>query len=185
MLCDGEGRVKISDFGSAKMYELYGENRDASVRSVGDATVGTPAFTAPEFAMHEAAPNMKNVFCGDGWSLGVTLYYMVFGKAPFRGATIFEMFENICTKPVVFPATPKASKECKTLIDRMLVKDPHRRANIEMIWNDPWLKGGARYNEVRSMNDQELSKIIISQADLKMAIKRTTTTKNFKELQKP
>ncbi len=67
MLLASDGRVKISDFGSARMVD----HGHTTVR-----TMGTPAFLAPE--MCEGAPYHGEV--ADIWALGICLYMFVYGE---------------------------------------------------------------------------------------------------------
>ena len=66
MLLASDGRVKISDFGSARMVD----HGHTTVR-----TMGTPAFMAPE--MCEGQPYHGEV--ADIWALGICLYMFVYG----------------------------------------------------------------------------------------------------------
>jgi len=66
MLLASDGRVKISDFGSARMVD----HGHTTVR-----TMGTPAFLAPE--MCEGAPYHGEV--ADIWALGICLYMFIYG----------------------------------------------------------------------------------------------------------
>lgn len=67
MLLASDGRVKISDFGSARMVD----HGHTTVR-----TMGTPAFLAPE--MCEGAPYHGEV--ADIWALGICLYMFIYGE---------------------------------------------------------------------------------------------------------
>jgi serine/threonine protein kinase len=77
MLLASDGRVKISDFGSARMVD----HGHTTVR-----TMGTPAFLAPE--MCEGAPYHGEV--ADIWALGICLYMFIYG------ATCIHMWHLAC-----------------------------------------------------------------------------------------
>ena len=67
MLLASDGRVKISDFGSARTIE----HGATTVR-----TMGTPAFLAPEMCAGD--PYLGEV--ADIWALGICLYMFIYGK---------------------------------------------------------------------------------------------------------
>lgn len=67
------GRVKILDFGVAKMAHGVALTREGS-------TVGTAYYMSPEQTRGEEATSRSDL-----WSLGVVLFEMVTGSRPFRG----------------------------------------------------------------------------------------------------
>lgn len=83
LLLSASGTVKITDFGSAVV--LQPGEEDILCR-----TTGTPAFLAPEVCsghnFHGKAQDL--------WALGVSLYAMVYGRLPFRGNTIWDLYER-------------------------------------------------------------------------------------------
>ena len=74
---DGSPIVKVLDFGISKFAKGGGST------STGDI-MGSPAYMAPE--QMESSTNVDQR--ADLWSLGVVLYRMVAGKAPFHGDTL-------------------------------------------------------------------------------------------------
>jgi len=126
------GIIKISDFGVA--IHLTSDN-DANQHLL-KRTVGSPAFLPPELCASEnsklSGPAM------DIWSLGVTLYFFIFGRCPFLGDNEMQMYENIRTKDLEFPR--EIDSELKDLLLAMMRKDAERRVTIEEIQNHPWIK---------------------------------------------
>ena len=74
LLLDTRGRVKIADFGIAK---LQGEGRDITLTASG-AAVGTPHYMAPEQWEHPQDVDQR----ADIYSLGVVFYEMLTGELP-------------------------------------------------------------------------------------------------------
>lgn len=151
LLQAGDGTVKISDLGAAIQYaDDFPEAEQSSMMTT--STVGTPAFTAPELCLSDFNPDTPaKVFAADIWSLGASLYYMIFGRAPFLAASVFEMYDTICRAPLEWPSEKElrdlGSKSCRQLIEKMLVKDPNRRITIAEIVKCQWLNQSADVSE--------------------------------------
>jgi serine/threonine protein kinase len=86
VMLDAEGRVKVLDFGLAKYTRPPGDvAHDAdtlSVHTVPGMLMGTTAYMSPEQARGLAVDARTDI-----WSLGVVLYELSAGRAPFGGQT--------------------------------------------------------------------------------------------------
>lgn len=108
--------VKISDFGVSYFGRPMREFEPDETVSESEAqdfddelelskTVGTPAFFAPELCYTDldSGPPPKISEKIDIWSLGVTLYCMIFARIPFLAEDEFQMFRKIATEKVYIP----------------------------------------------------------------------------------
>lgn len=158
----GDGTVKISDFGEARMYEI------SSTEQNRNAAPGTPAFIAPELCMSDKSPKAPaESYAADVWSLGASLFYMVYGRAPFLAKSVFEIYDSICTQKLRFPEHPKVSRKLKDLIKKMLTKEPKSRATLQEVAKHPWFTD-------RIEQPAPLTKIRITAADVESAIGHAT-----------
>ena len=73
LLLDRAGRVKIADFGIAKMLDAEGSN----VGLAESQPAGTPQYMAPEQMAHRGADHRADIY-----SLGVVLYELLTGELP-------------------------------------------------------------------------------------------------------
>ena len=101
--------------------EFQGQNDTVSGTKV------TPGLFAPELVdMEDRAEECRGI-PADIWSLGITLYSMLFGDIPFSGQTSLELYENIVKKPLTIPKEPSISENAKSMIHGLLQKDPEKR----------------------------------------------------------
>jgi serine/threonine-protein kinase len=85
-----KGRVKVLDFGLAKLVQPGVDTRASTVLTAGDAVAGTLAYMAPEQLLGEAVDATSDVF-----SLGVVLYEMATGRLPWQQTLSTAMVNEI------------------------------------------------------------------------------------------
>ena len=83
LMLDGEGRVRVMDFGLAKSEAAPGLSMTGTV-------VGTPYYMPPE-----QARGMPTDARSDVYALGATLYELVAGRPPFAGKTVGEVLHSV------------------------------------------------------------------------------------------
>lgn len=130
LLLSAEGTVKICDFSVSQIFE----DGDDTIST----SAGSPAFLAPELISNQG---YAQGFSSDVWSLGVTLYYFLFGRVPFVGSSIPHTYERIQNSSVELPPPRDThlSPEVLDLLLRLLNKDPSRRINLAEIKRHPWV----------------------------------------------
>jgi len=111
--------VKVIDFGLAKT-SVPGEGEDAATLSMG-GFVGTPHFASPE-QLEEKEIDVRS----DIYSLGVTLWYMLAGQAPFAGSMAQVMSQHL-SKPPPFEKLDRLPAVVSDILRKMLAKDPAER----------------------------------------------------------
>ncbi|XP_061559341.1 calcium/calmodulin-dependent protein kinase kinase 1 isoform X2 [Phycodurus eques] len=159
LLLGDDGHVKIADFGVSNQFE----GKDALL----SGTAGTPAFMAPE-----TLSDKRKSFSGkalDVWAMGVTLYCFIFGKCPFIDEYILALHNKIRTKPVDFPEIPKMNEELRTLILRMLDKNPDSRITISEIKVDQWVTRGG--TDPLPLEEEHCSVVEVTEEDIKNSVK--------------
>uniref|UniRef100_A0A667WXN2 Calcium/calmodulin-dependent protein kinase kinase 1, alpha a n=1 Tax=Myripristis murdjan TaxID=586833 RepID=A0A667WXN2_9TELE len=159
LLLGDDGHVKIADFGVSNQFE----GSDAMLSS----TAGTPAFMAPE-----TLSDKRKSFSGkalDVWAMGVTLYCFVFGKCPFIDEYILALHNKIRSKCVEFPESPNISEELRTLILRMLDKNPDTRITIPEIKVDPWVTQGG--TDPLPLEEEHCSAVEVTEEEIQNSVK--------------
>lgn len=114
--------LKIVDFGVSEMFDKDGEMKTAK-------SAGSPAFMPPELCV--AKHGHVSGRAADIWSMGCTLYCLLFGRIPFEKHGMIELYQAIRMDQIEFD-TP-CNDELKDLLHRLLEKDPKKRINIEQL----------------------------------------------------
>ena len=116
VLCTEQGRVKITDFGVAR---LAGSDLTRS-----DQFVGSPGFMSPEQLKGGLIDGRSDLF-----ALGVILYQLLTGKAPFEGESVSEVLYRISTQPAEPPSDRHSdvSPDFDAILEKALAKDPAQR----------------------------------------------------------
>jgi len=116
---DEELVVKVIDFGLAKSSRREDASGELTLSAAG--FVGTPHFASPE-QLEELDLDVRS----DIYSLGVTLWYMLVGEAPFMGTLAQVMSHHLHSAP---PAERIAflPEPVRDILLRMLAKKPEQR----------------------------------------------------------
>jgi serine/threonine protein kinase len=122
-----EPRIKVLDFGIAKMSQEV----EGSLRTETGATIGTPAYMAPEQCL--SAPNVDGK--ADVYALGIILYELLSGRLPFAAQHSFDfMAAHVRSEPQpIAQLLPELPPEVANLVHSMLVKDPELRPRMETV----------------------------------------------------
>ncbi len=113
IMIDSKGRVRVADFGLAKI-------ADGKLTASG-ALLGTPYYMSPEQAF--GAPEEVTAR-SDIYGLGAVLYEMLTGRTPFTGATAMAVLRKLESEE---PPAPGVSPAIDAIVLRALAKDPKKR----------------------------------------------------------
>jgi len=77
----------------------------------------------------------------DTYSLGVCLYYMIFGNYPFNGSTFEELCLHVQQSNLTFPSNINSSSHLKDLLLKMLAHHQHRILLADVL-SHQWISNG-------------------------------------------
>src|SRR6266853_4499365 len=125
-----DGYVKVLDFGIAKLAEqevpvtMAEEEALLLVETNLGSVLGTVRYMSPEQARGAHVDRRTDI-----WSLGVVLYEMVTGHAPFTGDTPGEVMSSILERepPPLTSYVAHASADLQQIISKTLRKDREER----------------------------------------------------------
>ena len=118
ILIDAKGKVKIVDFGLAKV-----KNVSKGITKQ-NSTLGTIKYMSPEQIRNQNVDHRSDI-----WSFGVILYEMITGRYPFKGehdASLFYSIINQTPEPVARYKSD-INEGFQRIIDKSLDKDPETR----------------------------------------------------------
>lgn len=117
-----EDVLKIVDFGVSEMFDKEGEMKTAK-------SAGSPAFMPPELCV--AKHGQVSGRAADIWSMGCTLFCLLFGRIPFEKHGMIELYQAIRFDDPAYDDSCQG--ELKDLLQRLLEKDPEKRITMEEI----------------------------------------------------
>ena len=121
------GRVKVLDFGLAKLLEGSGEDtNDPHLTELG-VPYGTATYAAPEQASGERVDHRADIF-----STGVLLYEMLTGSWPFKGKSVVEVRYAVLHQAPLPVAEARGEDSpiiarLQEILDRAMAKEPNDR----------------------------------------------------------
>lgn len=155
ILLDAKYRIKITDFGSAKIVHPVGEAEATPAASAEKETtsaaqpsraasfVGTAEYVSPELLVEKAQPAGKPA---DWWAFGCVLFQMLAGRPPFKGVNEYQTLQKVKNREFSFPHG--FPEDAQDLINKVLVLDPARRPSAREIkahrffeaiaWDELW-----------------------------------------------
>jgi tetratricopeptide (TPR) repeat protein len=137
ILLDTKLEPFVTDFGLAKLVE-----KEAHLtKSL--ATLGTPAYMAPEQAGGSGQPVTT---AADVYSLGAILYELLTGRCPFRGGSEMETLRRVLEQEPAPPRVlnPDLDRDLQTICLKALAKEPYCRypsAEALALDLERWLAG--------------------------------------------
>ena len=123
ILLDADNDAKVADFGWSTV--------TAHKRST---FCGTLDYLAPEM-LGESYDHRVDI-----WSLGVLMFELLVGKAPFDAPETEQTQLRIRSDEVVFPEGGSVSAEARELLLALLQKNPDRRLSLQAVLDHPWIK---------------------------------------------
>jgi serine/threonine-protein kinase len=112
-----DGQVVLTDFGIAQMRDIVAS------QTAGKEVIGTAEYMAPEQVEGERGDRRSDIY-----SLGVMLFELAIGRAPFEGTPLAVMLKHI-NEPLPLPTTfnPQLPPSVEQVILKSLNKKPDER----------------------------------------------------------
>ena len=132
ILIGADGVVKLCDFGFARAM--------SSSSILLTSIKGTPLYMAPELVQEQ--PYNHSV---DLWSFGIILYELFAGQPPFFTNQLGVLIKLIIKRNIQYPSN--MSKEFKSFLKGLLIKEPEKRMKWSDILDHPFLKKNNAYLE--------------------------------------
>ncbi len=118
IMIDKKGKLKVMDFGLAKMLE-----GDSNLSRTGEI-MGTPAYMPPEQVNGEHIDHRSDIY-----SIGAVAYELVTKRPVFQGESLYNLIFQVSNQEPVIPSilNPDIDRDVETIILKCLEKSPDKR----------------------------------------------------------
>lgn len=164
---DNKINIKVIDFGTAMFYSPDVELEE---------TLGTPYYVAPEVLMGNYTEKC------DVWSIGVILYVLLSGTAPFDGKTDEEILGSVKRGKLEFRSKVwiDVSNLAKDLIKKLLTYNPSKRPSAAEAFKHSWIQN----KNYTVLEEEKVQDLILNMSQfcvnimLNLVIPKTSTSIN-------
>jgi serine/threonine-protein kinase len=121
VMIDAQGRVKLTDFGVARIVD---PDRTVSDKTQAGTVVGTPAYMSPEQIQGLTLDRRSDIF-----SAGVILYEFLCGGKPYTGSGAWAIAKKILNEDPAPPSSrnPALSPLFDAVVSKALARDVNQR----------------------------------------------------------
>lgn len=160
-MVDGEGKLKLSDFGYAKaeeedlelIFKETMENTNYQWTASGSQSKELRSYKKPFGDILYMAPEVlkgeENTYSSDLWSLGCILYRMYTGSCPFVADNKEHSIQMIINKEMPNPKgntlSTKPSNDFLSLLKGLLEKDPSKRLTWNQLIKHPFWENNLKH----------------------------------------
>jgi serine/threonine protein kinase len=127
----GETVIKVLDFGVSKVVDIDDDTsarEHDSVMTKATDLLGSPSYMAPEQVVSARDADAKS----DVWSLGVIIFRLISGKAPFAGNSLGDLIQKIVHGPLpnLRELRPDIPEGLEHVIWRCFERDRAKRPDV-------------------------------------------------------
>lgn len=150
---DGDGFVKVGDFGLAKIVSETVAEIDSASGPASRGIIGTPEFMAPEQMQPNAALDVR----ADVYAIGTIAYLMLGGRVPFTG----DLAQLIMQKMMQTPAPLGSFRtdippQVEKVVMMALERDPAARTTSVIEWIEKLEEASKGVQEKKGKSDSRV-----------------------------
>ncbi|KAI9498597.1 kinase-like domain-containing protein [Zychaea mexicana] len=148
LLLSKDGVLKIVDFGVSEMFHKGDDRMKKSA--------GSPAFMAPELCV----PSHGEISgkAADVWSMGITLYCLIYGRPPFMSHNLVELMSIISKNEIEYKGD--LDPDLLDIFHRLLKKNPDERITVPELRVHPWV---TKHDEDPLISEEENCQMVVTE----------------------
>ncbi|XP_078409705.1 serine/threonine-protein kinase 33-like [Cetorhinus maximus] len=142
--------IKVTDFGLSVLKDGAGVGSESMLQDA----CGTPLYMAPEIINNYDYSQQCDL-----WSIGIIMYILLCGQAPFTATTSEKLYEEIKKGDLNFShsSLKSISESARCVLKGLLIVDPAHRMTASELLNHHWITGDASKKQ-RPKNVLEMMK---------------------------